>query len=591
MDEMKLSGQSAVWPSCLRADPVNLGIKPKGTSFQATLVIRNLCTRSYYVTSIKEFVSWITKVHPTAAALEPTQSVSVTIEGSFPQDVVGDFGTDLEITITGPITKKVPIYGKVEPPPKLRVSPTTIDLGKNPAGTSFYKTFNVQNAGGGTLRVYISGGTEWLSVGPTDFNLTAGKSQAVGISGHFPSSDNDFPAIITLTSNGGEEKVRVDGSVAEARLDVSPREIDLGIAIPDTPFDRVLTIKNTGGGTLVGSVQSRLDWIEVNPSDFGVTSGAVAYIGMSGRFPPTIGPIHSVLTVNSNGGDLLIPVHGEVEDAVELKYNGTRARDLFYKWKENKHVSDLIDFMEVILAFEFQPYPPVEEIRQSDPQFLEALQHAAAHWFYSICKEYSRDKKCHGVSPNAIFNWLGMGMESAKRRFSTDEPVGERNLSVARLVVSSTLNPPDPEWKRAWVGEHPYSWANYIYEGQTQGSSQNQYFERWRNSNAYVLTLTQANYWINNYEMVGGAILADIAFDHWAKKEIDEAFVKRIMPLCGVAPPRFCPNDSVPRREVAVYVLKSKYGKDYDPPAAHGNGFQRCSSRSRFRGLDREVVR
>jgi hypothetical protein len=92
-------------------------------------------------------------------------------------------------------------------------------------------------------------------------------------------------------------------------------------------------------------------------------------------------------------------------------------------------------------------------------------------------------------------------MESAKRRFNAPTPEGPRNLELARLVKDNVLNPPDPEWTRTWVGDHPWSWGNYIDEGQTEGLRKEQYFDKWGDC-VYILTYDQSNHWRTNYRYV-----------------------------------------------------------------------------------------
>lgn len=56
----------------------------------------------------------------------------------------------------------------------------------------------------------------------------------------------------------------------------------------------------------------------------------------------------------------------------------------------------------------------------------------------------------------------------------------------------------------------------------------------------------------------------DVAPDFWAAAWIEQLFVEKITGGCGVG--RYCPHDAVTRAQMAVFLLKSKHGSNYDPP-------------------------
>ena len=51
---------------------------------------------------------------------------------------------------------------------------------------------------------------------------------------------------------------------------------------------------------------------------------------------------------------------------------------------------------------------------------------------------------------------------------------------------------------------------------------------------------------------------------------IEELSREGITGGCGANPPMFCPTDGVTRGQMAVFILRSKYGAGYDPPPATG---------------------
>ena len=68
-------------------------------------------------------------------------------------------------------------------------------------------------------------------------------------------------------------------------------------------------------------------------------------------------------------------------------------------------------------------------------------------------------------------------------------------------------------------------------------------------------------------------VFSDVPPDYWAKTSIDKVYELEIMLECGFYPLRFGPEEPVLRQDAAVFVLKTRYGKDFVPPAATGTVF------------------
>jgi hypothetical protein len=92
--------------------------------------------------------------------------------------------------------------------PVLSVSPASLDFG----ATQTQKTFNISNAGGGTLTWSISEDKTWLSVSPTSGTGDTTVTVNVDRSGLSP---GDYTAGINVSSNGGNETVHVTMEVEE----------------------------------------------------------------------------------------------------------------------------------------------------------------------------------------------------------------------------------------------------------------------------------------------------------------------------------------------------------------------------------------
>ena len=70
-----------------------------------------------------------------------------------------------------------------------------------------------------------------------------------------------------------------------------------------------------------------------------------------------------------------------------------------------------------------------------------------------------------------------------------------------------------------------------------------------------------------------GAAFADVSLTHPLAGWIEELANQGITSGCAASPPRYCPDTSVRRGEMAVFLLRAKHGAGYQPPAASGTVF------------------
>ncbi|MBI5842457.1 MAG: S8 family serine peptidase [Chloroflexi bacterium] len=66
-----------------------------------------------------------------------------------------------------------------------------------------------------------------------------------------------------------------------------------------------------------------------------------------------------------------------------------------------------------------------------------------------------------------------------------------------------------------------------------------------------------------------GGVFGDVANSHWAAAWIERLFAEGITGGCGTG--IYCPEDTVTRAQMAVFLLKAKYGTSYAPPPATGD--------------------
>ena len=66
----------------------------------------------------------------------------------------------------------------------------------------------------------------------------------------------------------------------------------------------------------------------------------------------------------------------------------------------------------------------------------------------------------------------------------------------------------------------------------------------------------------------------DVPGNYWAWKWIERFYGQRITAGCGTNPRMYCPDRNVSRAEMAVFLLRSKYGSGYLPPNPINNSFK-----------------
>jgi hypothetical protein len=65
-------------------------------------------------------------------------------------------------------------------------------------------------------------------------------------------------------------------------------------------------------------------------------------------------------------------------------------------------------------------------------------------------------------------------------------------------------------------------------------------------------------------------VFSDVAVDHFARGAIEALAVHGVTGGCGTTPPVFCPDDPVTRAQMAVFLVRLRYGPGFDPPPATG---------------------
>jgi hypothetical protein len=65
-------------------------------------------------------------------------------------------------------------------------------------------------------------------------------------------------------------------------------------------------------------------------------------------------------------------------------------------------------------------------------------------------------------------------------------------------------------------------------------------------------------------------IFSDVPVSYWAADWIEQFYHDGITGGCNTNPLRYCPENNVTRAQMAIFLLRSKHGSSYTPPAATG---------------------
>ncbi|HSK79693.1 MAG TPA: S-layer homology domain-containing protein [Thermoanaerobaculia bacterium] len=65
-------------------------------------------------------------------------------------------------------------------------------------------------------------------------------------------------------------------------------------------------------------------------------------------------------------------------------------------------------------------------------------------------------------------------------------------------------------------------------------------------------------------------IFSDVSIGFWAAPWIEQLYNDGLTTGCATSPLQYCPNNNVNRAEMAIFLLRAKYGPGYTPPPATG---------------------
>lgn len=163
-------------------------------------------------------------------------------------------------------------------PPSLDVQPQMLDYGPIARGASRVAHLILSNKGGGRLSGQVSSKAPWLRIRHPQFSCPAGASVRVAVellSAALPPGAVRVRRALAVDSDSGQAQVDIAWQWARPSLELDKVGLDFGSAGRGEEVRQTLVLSNSGTADLVGRAESRVPWLDVQPSEFECAPGAV----------------------------------------------------------------------------------------------------------------------------------------------------------------------------------------------------------------------------------------------------------------------------------------------------------------------------
>lgn len=195
--------------------------------------------------------------------------------------------------------------------PKLYTDATAADFGKVEHGERRSLKITVANRSRGLLYGQVTSRAAWLRTSRTTVKCKGG--QTVTLDFTFDSSaltEGEVSAdpAIEINTNGGQATFSAKASVTWApSLNISPGNLNFGECLEGEPAElrqQTLTIRNTGGGCLQGTLGVTAEWLGISPRSFSLTNGEEVAIQVSAdpALLPELANYRTEIDVQSSAG-------------------------------------------------------------------------------------------------------------------------------------------------------------------------------------------------------------------------------------------------------------------------------------------------
>jgi hypothetical protein len=194
------------------------------------------------------------------------------------------------------------------PAPHIQVTPASLSFGQVSVGSTDDLAVTVRNTGGGTLTGAASTSAPFKVVGTASYSLAPNHTATITVR-FSPTTSGATSRSLTLTGGGGASvSLLGTGSTTLPALAVTPASLSFGNVNVGSTAKLSVTVRNSGGGTLVGSASTAAPFsvvgtafyslaanqtatlvVRFSPGASGVASGKLALTGAAGASVGLVG--------------------------------------------------------------------------------------------------------------------------------------------------------------------------------------------------------------------------------------------------------------------------------------------------------------
>lgn len=283
--DVEVTGQCQPAPSCeITPSALAFGAVPVGGSSDRSFTIKNAGGGTLSGSVSAACANFSILSGSGDYSLAGNQSVVVTVR--FSPTASGSQNCVIE---TGAAAcADVSASGTGDPPAICSVDPTSLEFGTVSIGTSAERSFTVRNVGGqiltGTVSESCAGFS--LSSGGGAYSLGAGEARIVVVRFE-PASEGPADCTIQL-GNAGCGTVSASGTGERGPVcAIDPGSLDFGSVDVGATAERSFTIRNSGGGTLTGSISENCDAYSIVSGGGAYSLGENQFRSVTVRFAPT----------------------------------------------------------------------------------------------------------------------------------------------------------------------------------------------------------------------------------------------------------------------------------------------------------------
>jgi hypothetical protein len=312
--------------SCATTSLTNSCAKGNNASSQSLQVWNSGTGTLNYNVSTNQ--SWITCAQPSGSSTGVSDKKTLTFNYSTSNLALGIYTATITISASGASnTPQTILVTLTVLPPTIAFSPTSITntcaVGNNAAS----QTFQVWNAGAGTLNYTISTNQSWLSC--TSSGTSTGPTDRKTVTVFYTASkltQGTYAATITITAPGASntpQTIPMTLTVTPPPAPTISNNVSSTVTASCTqgssPSGQTFDIWNSGGGTLTYRISTNQSWLSCTPSN----GTSVATSGGSGHNTITVNYAASSLTPGSYSATITISASGAANTPQKILVNLT----------------------------------------------------------------------------------------------------------------------------------------------------------------------------------------------------------------------------------------------------------------------------